>query len=124
MWATGPRDEEAQNTPGGVDEAEELSGGARSNRADADATAEAEEAEFEEFEEEFEEECSVTAANNVVPLTERSGAPSRRGDEEKSSEKSSAESEDEEKSSADEDCLLYTSPSPRDQRGYRMPSSA
>ena len=22
------------------------------------------------------------------------------------------------------DCLLYTSPSPRDQRGYRMPSSA
>ena len=104
LWATGPRDEEAQKTPGGVvDEAEELSGGARSNRADADATAEAEEAEFEEFEEAFEEECSVTAANNVVPLTERSGAPSRRGDEEKSSEKSSAESEDEEKSSAEED---------------------
>ena len=24
----------------------------------------------------------------------------------------------------DEDCLLYTSPSPRDQRGSRMPSSA
>ena len=24
----------------------------------------------------------------------------------------------------DWDCLLYTSPSPRDQRGYRMPSSA
>ena len=23
-----------------------------------------------------------------------------------------------------EDCLLYTSPSPRDQRGSRMPSSA
>ena len=23
-----------------------------------------------------------------------------------------------------EGCLLYTSPSPRDQRGYRMPSSA
>ena len=24
----------------------------------------------------------------------------------------------------DKICLLYTSPSPRDQRGYRMPSSA
>ena len=28
------------------------------------------------------------------------------------------------KRSMDEVCLLYTSPSPRDQRGYRMPSSA
>ena len=27
-------------------------------------------------------------------------------------------------SSMDYDCLLYTSPSPRDQRGSRMPSSA
>ena len=26
--------------------------------------------------------------------------------------------------SGDSDCLLYTSPSPRDQRGSRMPSSA
>ena len=32
--------------------------------------------------------------------------------------------EDDELSPLDDDCLLYTSPSPRDQRGSRMPSSA
>ena len=31
---------------------------------------------------------------------------------------------DEEVDEDDDDCLLYTSPSPRDQRGSRMPSSA
>ena len=31
---------------------------------------------------------------------------------------------DDEDDEEDEDCLLYTSPSPRDQRGSRMPSSA
>ena len=39
-----------------------------------------------------------------------------------------AEAEDDgdktEKKAIDSDCLLYTSPSPRDQRGSRMPSSA
>ena len=32
--------------------------------------------------------------------------------------------DDGEDSEEDNDCLLYTSPSPRDQRGSRMPSSA
>ena len=42
-----------------------------------------------------------------------------------SDDESAAETgQDDDQVEADSNCLLYTSPSPRDQRGSRMPSSA
>ena len=48
---------------------------------------------------------------------ERQQEEMRRGVDEK-------EKHDKKENKKDKNCLLYTSPSPRDQRGSRMPSSA
>ena len=53
------------------------------------------------------------------------GAPAADGDAPQAEDGDDEEDEEsEEESEEEEDCLLYTSPSPRDQRGSRMPSSA
>ena len=46
------------------------------------------------------------------------------GKEEEKKDEKEEKKEGEEKKDETKDCLLYTSPSPRDQRGSRMPSSA
>ena len=65
------------------------------------------------------QQAKKSSALDVEIISRKRDSAGRPGTEEKKSSPSDESSSDRSKS-----CLLYTSPSPRDQRGSRMPSSA
>ena len=72
---------------------------------------------------------TVTAGGDAVdangnPLTDANGNPITAADDSDSGADPSSTNAGQPGDMGTSDCLLYTSPSPRDQRGSRMPSSA
>ena len=115
-------DARAKSRAGAHDEAIEMAGKALEETLGASDEAEAAEAARAHF---VYGEClfrGAQAQSTVFGEQVRANAEAS-GTRLEDGEKEDAEAE-EDVAEEEEDCLLYTSPSPRDQRGSRMPSSA